>query len=129
MKTVIISDPKVTIVEGSYAEILQKHSNQPIDASKGNSKTYGEVRKELIKARKFQRMTNGQIETYLIGFDEHTCQLLEILPTRELWELNRSRLHAHEQRLLIDGYRGKLKDIKNATFWTKLKWLFCKPTF
>ncbi|MDC1268176.1 hypothetical protein N8Z76_00425 [Gammaproteobacteria bacterium] len=132
MKTVIISDPKITVVDGDYRRIermAMEEPYMPVDLEDPESPVYGEVKVELIKGRRFSRMTNGQVETWLIGFDKRTCESFEILPTREYEELESLRSETKRQREEIHKYLGRIEAGHKATLWTKLKWLFSTPSF
>ena len=100
MKMRLITGAQIKEVEGSYHEIMSQGNNpMPIDMGEPFSMTHIEFHKELVKGRRYQRMTEyGEIETFLVGFDEQTARVLEALPTKELEEFEKQIERLEKQR-------------------------------
>jgi hypothetical protein len=130
-KTIIISNPKITLVSGNYdtiAKIAEENPYTSIDPNDPQTPVYREVWTELVKARRFHRQTGNGIETWLVGFDKRICEILEILPTDEYEELEKLRETVDDQKYEIGRLSKQIENWQNASFWTKLKWLFSTPS-
>ena len=125
MRTKIIYDAKVIEIDQPWYELA--HSD-PLDSSRYLEDMEGcihethTIRNELIKARSFsKRLSNDEVDTVLIGFDERTCEALELLSTSELDEYETKFSYLEEKNY---GLEDKLFRIKHASFWQRLKWLW-----
>jgi len=124
MKTKIIYETRVLEIPGDEVEISEMEDYVRTDVNDLKSPTYGEIRKELIRARTYHRMTKGELEVWSIGFDKKTCEFLEILPTGEYEELIRLRDEVYPTQKENEKLKNEICTLKKTKFWKRLKWLF-----
>ena len=126
--TRIITGLKVTEIEGDRHFIhMMAHTNprRPIDFNDLDSPSFMELEKELIVARRYSRMSpDGEVETWLIGFDEESCKVLDILPTGEREDYVAVKASLAASRRLNQTFSNQILMANKASIWTRIKWVF-----
>ncbi len=124
MKTQIIYDAKIHTIKGDCDKIFRHDPIDHLETVEGETLSYGDIQAEIIKARQYNRMVNGETQTWIVGFDKELCHLLEILPTGEYEELIRLRDEIYITQEENEDLENKISELKQTGFLKRLRWLF-----
>jgi len=117
MKTLIITAMKMRVIDKDHCSIFSMNPRDYMGVDEDGPYGAGVVQEELIKANHYFRMSNDSRESWIVGFDKKTCEMLEILPTGEKEEFKSAKF-----KLAI--IRDKVTKAEGATLWERIKWVF-----